>query len=82
VNKPTLQTQVTAMKKYNWEDLTDEDIRDEITLVELVMKVTQTDPKLTDKHKQNVIDDCLDNLNLIYNEQRKRGTFKSDFRTT
>jgi hypothetical protein len=70
------------MKKYNWEDLTDEDIRDEMTLVELVMKVTQMNPKLTDKQKQNVIDDCLDNLNLIYNEQRKRGTYTSDSSTT
>lgn len=62
--------------------MTDEDIRDEITLVQLVMSATQKDPELSDKNKQSIIDDCLDNLNLIYDEQRKRGTSKADTRPT
>jgi hypothetical protein len=74
--KPIYKLKVTDMKKY--EDYTDEDIRDEITLTLSVMKKIPQNQKLTEKGKQIVIDDCLDNLNLLYNEQRKRGTFKEN----
>jgi hypothetical protein len=70
------------MKHYDWEDYTDEDIRDEILLALLVMKEAPNDTKLTEKGKQALIDDCLDHLNLLYNEQRKRGTFKGNYGRT
>ena len=70
------------MKKYNWEDYTDEDIRDEITLTLLVMKEAPKDKRLTEKGIQNLIDECLEQLNSLYNEQRKRGTFKSNYGRT
>jgi hypothetical protein len=82
VNKPTLQTQVTAMKKYDWEDLTDEDIRDEITLVFQVITDIREKQTLSETDKQILIDDCLDNLNSLYNEQRKRSPFKRNFGTS
>ena len=65
---------VTAMKKYD--DYTDEDLMDEITLLFQVMDIIQENQELSAKDKQNVIDDCLDKLNSLYDEQRKRGTFK------
>jgi hypothetical protein len=70
------------MKEYNWEDYTDEDIKDDISLIHQVIKEIRKDQKLSEFHKQIAIDDCLDNLNTLYNEQRKRGTFKRNFGTT
>ena len=64
------------MKKYDWSDYTDEDLMDEITLLFQVMDIIQENQELSAKDKQNVIDDCLDKLNPLYDEQRKRGTFK------
>jgi hypothetical protein len=73
-----LQTQVTAMKKGKWEDEEDEYIKDEITLILLMLKEAPTNQRLSERAKQNLIDDCLDKLNTLYDEQRKRGTFKGD----
>ena len=72
----TNKLKVTAMKKYDWSDYTDEDLMDEITLLFQVMDIIQENQELSAKDKQNVIDDCLDKLNSLYDEQRKRGTFK------
>ena len=69
------------MEKKDWSDEDDEYIKDQITLLLLVMDNVQNDPKLTEKSKQITIDDCLDKLNTLYNEQRKRGTFKRNFGT-
>jgi hypothetical protein len=77
VNKPTLQTQVTAMKKYNWEVFSDEDIEDEITLIKTGMKDLQQE-EISEAQRQKIADEYLDKLNTLYNEQRKRGTFKSN----
>ena len=66
------------MEKKDWSDYTDEDIKDEITLALLVIKDAPKNPDLSEKGKLKLIDDCLDKLNLLYNEQRKRGTFKTN----
>jgi ribosome assembly protein YihI (activator of Der GTPase) len=66
------------MQPYNWENEEDEYISDTITLIILMMEDTPTNEKLTEKGKQNFIDNCLDKLNSLYDEQRKRGTFKSN----
>jgi hypothetical protein len=70
------------MKEYNWEDYTDEDIKDEITIALLLLKDAPNNQDLSEKGKKNLIDECLDKLNMCYNEQRKRGTFKRNFGTT
>lgn len=82
MNKPTLQTQVTAMKKYDWEEYLDEDITDEINLVFQVIKKVRNNQRLSERDRQITIDECLDKLNLFYDEQKKRGTFKGDIGTT
>jgi hypothetical protein len=64
------------MKKYNWQDETDEYIKDEITMAFVLMKDIRNNEELSEKSKQILIDDCLDKLNTLYDEQRKRGTFK------
>ena len=69
------------MKEYNWEDYTDEDIKDDISLVYQVMDLITENQELSEFSKRIAIDDCLDNLNTLYNEQRKRGTFKRNFGT-
>jgi hypothetical protein len=70
------------MKKINWEEYLDEDITDEINLIFQVMKKVRNDISLSERDKQITIDECLDKLNLYYEEQRKRGTFKSYIGTT
>jgi hypothetical protein len=64
------------MEKKDWSYEDDEYIKDQITLALLVIKDAPKNPDLSEKGKQSLIDDCLDKLNLLYNEQRKRGTFK------
>ena len=64
------------MEKKDWTNESDEYIKDQIILLLLVMDAVQDDPKLTEKSKQMTIDNCLDKLNSLYDEQRKRGTFK------
>jgi hypothetical protein len=66
------------MKEWDWEDFTDEDIKDEIILVYLGMERATTNKNYTEKQKQRLYDEYLDKLNSLYNEQRKRGTFKED----
>lgn len=70
------------MRKWNWEDYTNEDIKDEITLVNLGLEDVISDDDLTIRQKQKLIDEYLDKLNSLYNEQRKRGTFKKNSGTT
>jgi hypothetical protein len=70
------------MKKDNWEDYTHEDIMDEINLAFQVIERVKVSQTLSEAGKQIVIDDCLDKLNSLYNEQRKRGTFKRNSGTT
>jgi hypothetical protein len=82
LDKHFLQTKVATMKVYNWEDFTDEDLKDEINLAHQVIKEVKKDPDLSEFQKQIIIDDCLDNLNALYNEQRKRSSFKRNFGTT
>ena len=67
------------MIQHDWGNEDDEYIADVVTLAKLVMKKVRKNEKLTEKEKQKVIDDCLDKLNLLYNEQRKRGTFRADY---
>ena len=69
------------MEKKDWTNESDEYIEDEITLAFLVLKKVPENEKISEKNKQNLIDECLDKLNTLYNEQRKRGTFKGDSRT-
>jgi hypothetical protein len=63
------------MKKYDWIAYSDEDIEEEITLIRMGMKALQTEA-VSEAVKQRVADEYLDKLNTLYNEQRKRGTFK------
>jgi hypothetical protein len=72
-----LQTQVTAMKKGKWENFTDEDITDEIILIYHGMEAL-IEKNISIASKQSITDEYLDKLNSLYNEQRKRGTFKGD----
>jgi hypothetical protein len=64
------------MEKKDWSDYINEDLIDEINLLFQVMDMIQENQALSEKDKQNIIDDCLDKLNSLYDEQRKRGTFK------
>jgi hypothetical protein len=64
------------MTKYNWSDYTDEDVQGEIDFIKVAMKFLE-ERKISDAQKQKIADDYLDKLNTLYNEQRKRGTFKS-----
>jgi hypothetical protein len=69
------------MKKYDWSDYTDEDIKDEINLIfEGMDFVKKRD--ISEVNKQSIVDEYLDKLNTLYNEQRKRGTFSRNPRTT
>ncbi len=70
------------MRKWDWEDYTNEDIKDEITLVRKGLEDVLKDEDLTERHKQKLYDEYLDKLNTLYNEQRKRGTFKGNPGTT
>lgn len=63
------------MKKYDWIAYSDEDIEEEITLIKVGMKALQQED-ISETIKQRIGDEYLDKLNTLYNEQRKRGTFK------
>lgn len=69
------------MKKYNWEDLTDEDINEDILFLFVCMNDLGKS-KMSDMDKQRIADEYLDKLNSLYNEQRKRSTFKGGIGTT
>lgn len=64
------------MRKWDWDNYTNEDIKDEITLIRKGLKSVNSNVKLTEKQKQRLFDEYLDNLKSLYNEQRKRNTFK------
>ena len=70
------------MRKWDWEDYTNEDIKDEITLANKGLDDVLSDKDLTERQKRKLYDEYLDKLNALYNEQRKRGTFKSNSGTT
>ena len=61
------------MNAWFWEDLDNEELRDEISLSEGVINEALVDMTLTDKNRQAVVDYYLDKLKSLYNEQRKRG---------
>jgi hypothetical protein len=65
------------MKEYNWEDYTDEDIKEEISFIHYGMSKLPERP-ISEIHKQKIADEYLDKLNSLYNEQRKRSTFKNN----
>lgn len=65
------------MKEYNWEDYTDEDIKEEIGFIHYGMNKLP-ERRISEIHKQKIADEYLDKLNSLYNEQRKRGTFKNN----
>jgi hypothetical protein len=77
IDKP----KVTAMEKKDWSDYTDEDITDEITLIFEGMDFLKK-RNISNVHKQSITDEYLDKLNSLYDEQRKRGTFKRNSHTT
>jgi hypothetical protein len=81
VNKPILQTQVTAMKKYDWNNHTDEDIKEDILFIFVCMNDLR-ERKMSEIHRQAIADEYLDKLNSLYDEQRKRSTFKGGIGTT
>lgn len=64
------------MRKWDWDNYTNEDIKDEITLIRKGLESVNSNVKLTEKQKQRLFDEYLDNLKSLYNEQRKRNTFK------
>ena len=63
------------MKKPTWEHLDDEEIEDEINLshlgIERILESTYSAHT-----KERVINEYLEKLKTLYDEQRKRGTFK------
>ena len=61
------------MNAWFWEDLDNEELRDEISLSKGVINEALVDMTLTDKNRQAVVDYYLDKLKSLYNEQRKRG---------
>ena len=69
------------MEKKDWSDYTDEDIKDEITLIFEGMDFLKK-RNISEVHKQSIADEYLDKLNILYDEQRKRGTFSRNPRTT
>jgi hypothetical protein len=69
------------MEKKDWSDYTDEDITDEITLIFEGMDFLKK-RNISNVHKQSIADEYLDKLNTLYDEQRKRGTFSRNPRTT
>ena len=66
------------MRKWTWDDYTNEDIKDEITLIEKGLDAVNANEDFTERQKQKLFDEYLDKLNSLYDEQRKRGTFKND----
>lgn len=64
------------MRKWDWDNYTNEDIKDEITLIRKGLESVNSNQKLTEKQKQRLFDEYLDKLKSLYNEQRKRSTFK------
>ena len=64
------------MKKWDWDYYTNEDIKDEITLIRKGLESVNSNEKLTEKQIQILFDEYLDKLKSLYNEQRKRNTFK------
>lgn len=64
------------MRKWDWDNYTNEDIKDEITLIRKGLESVNSNEKLTQKQKQRLFDEYLDKLKSLYNEQRKRNTFK------
>ncbi len=64
------------MRKWDWDNYTNEDIKDEITLIRKGLESVNSNEKLTEKQKQRLFDEYLDKLKSLYNEQRKRNTFK------
>ena len=64
------------MKKYDWSNYIDEDIQEEIAFIKTCMKFLK-EREISEAQKQKIADEYLDKLNTLYNEQRKRGTFKS-----
>ena len=64
------------MRKWDWDNYTNEDIKDEITLIRKGLESVNSNEKLAEKQKQRLFDEYLDNLKSLYNEQRKRNTFK------
>jgi hypothetical protein len=65
------------MKEYNWEDYTDEDIKEEISFIHYGMNKLPERP-ISEIHRQKIADEYLDKLKSLYNEQRKRSTFKNN----
>jgi hypothetical protein len=70
------------MRKWNWDDYTNDDIKDEITLIRKGLDSVIANESLTERQKQRLFDEYLDKLNSLYDEQRKRGTFKGNTGTT
>lgn len=64
------------MRKWDWDNYNNEDIKDEITLIRKGLESVNSNEKLTEKQKQRLFDEYLDKLKSLYNEQRKRNTFK------
>ena len=64
------------MRKWDWDNYNNEDIKDEITLIRKGLESVNSNQKLTEKQKQRLFDEYLDKLKSLYNEQRKRNTFK------
>lgn len=64
------------MRKWDWDNYTNEDIKDEITLIRKGLESVNSNEKLAEKQKQRLFDEYLDKLKSLYNEQRKRNTFK------
>ncbi len=60
----------------NWNHLDNTELKDEITLIRLVIQQTDENPKLTIQQKEIIINQCLDKLKSLYDEQRKRGIIK------
>ncbi len=64
------------MRKWEWDKYTNEDIKDEIILIKKGLESIVANKSFSKIQKQKLFDEYLDKLNSLYNEQRKRGTFK------
>lgn len=60
----------------NWQHLDNTELKDEITLIRLVIEQIDGNPKLTIQQKEIIINQCLDKLKSLYDEQRKRSIIK------
>lgn len=60
----------------NWNHLDNVELRDEITLVHLLIKRTNLNSELTSRVKEIIVNQCLDKLKSLYDEQRKRGIIR------